>query len=55
MIDVTEAEDRVTKVYCECGSTEYEVKDNRSKEVMLLVCTTCGSRQEWKLSGYEED
>lgn len=55
MGEITEREDHVTKVYCECGNTEYEVKDNRSKEVMILVCNECGRQQEWELQHYEED
>jgi hypothetical protein len=48
----TEPSDHTTKVYCDCGSTEYDVVDNRTKEVMILQCTDCGDKQEWRLNGY---
>jgi hypothetical protein len=44
--------DIVQPIFCSCGSKEYRVKDNRSKELMLLVCNECGNKQEWKLRGY---
>jgi len=46
--------DIVQPIFCSCGSKEYRVKDNRSKELMLLVCNECRNKQEWKLRGHTE-
>jgi hypothetical protein len=54
MVSETEHSDRTTEIYCECGNNTYKPIDNRTKEVMILKCLSCGNKQEWRLKGHND-